>query len=279
MSFIEALQAAVLGVVEGLTEFLPISSTGHLIIAADWIGFSKHPFANTFLVAIQAGAILAVCWYYRGLIFGILRNLFKRGPEQRLALNTIIAFLPAVLVGLVVADFIKAHCFNIVTVVTTLIAGGVVLLWIEKRTSSCGARPARIERMQDMTWREALGVGIAQCFAMIPGTSRSGSTIVGGLLLGLSRKAATEFSFFLGIPTILGATVFDLWHSRTTLMAGQWSFGLFAIGFCVSFVSALAVVKWLIGFVSRNDYRPFGWYRIGFGILLLLLYFSGLVTF
>ena len=278
MSLLEALQAVVLGIVEGLTEFLPISSTGHLIIASKWIGFDGYAGVNTFLVAIQAGAIFAVCWYYRTLIWNILRNLFTSGEEQRLAINTIIAFVPAVAVGLCFADFIQTHFFNIGTVVVMLILGGIVLLWIERRASRPDYRP-RVKEMKDLTYAQAFGVGVAQCFAMIPGTSRSGSTIIGGLLLGLSRKAATEFSFFLAIPTILGASVYDLWKSRETLLQSDLSVEIFLIGLVVSFVSALAVVKWLIGFVSHHDYRPFGWYRIIFGLLLLAGWFAGIVTF
>lgn len=274
----EMIQAVVLGVVEGLTEFLPISSTGHLIIASDWIGFTNHPSSKTFVVVIQAGAILAVCWYYRALIGRILLNWYRPGPERQLTINTLVAFLPAAVIGVLCAGFIKSHLFNMATVVTMLILGGFVLLWIEKRAAT-GKCSAVVATMEDLTPGRAFLVGVAQCFAMIPGTSRSGATIIGGLLLGLSRKAATEFSFFLAIPTIFGATVYDLWHDRAEILSGQLNWGLLAIGTVVSFFAALVVVKWLIGFVSRNDYRPFGWYRIIFGVLLLFASWLGWVQF
>ncbi len=270
MSIIEFVQAVVLGIVEGLTEFLPISSTGHLILAADWLHFSS---SDVFVVVIQAGAILAVCWYYRRLIGSILRNLFHRGPEQKLAINTLIAFFPAALIGVCVADFVKERLFNVVCVGVSLILGGVILLWVEHRERK--AKQTNIAQMQDLSWREALGVGLAQCFAMIPGTSRSGATIVGGLLLGLPRQVATEFSFFLSIPTILGATAFDLWHSREVVLSGELSVSLLLTGVVVSFFSALVVVKWLIRYVSNHDFKPFGWYRIGFGALILLCWAEG----
>lgn len=264
MTLWDLIQAIILGVVEGLTEFLPISSTGHLIIVSNWLGFQDKSGANTFVVAIQAGAILAVCWYYRQLIGKLLVGMWHPGAERRLVINTLIAFLPAALIGVLIAHLIESWLFNVGTVATMLILGGVILLWIEKRPST---KP-RTMTMQDMTWKQALGVGVAQCFAMIPGTSRSGSTIVGGLLLGLSRQVATEFSFFLGIPTILGATVYDLWRNRDSLLSGEMNLSLLIVGLVVSFISALIVVKWLIGYVSRHDYQPFGWYRIVFGVVL-----------
>lgn len=260
------LQAAVLGIVEGLTEFLPISSTGHLIIASDVVGFAQTPGADEFVVAIQSGAILAVCWYYRARIWRILRGLFSEPAEQRLALNTVVAFLPAAVIGVMVAGLIKHYLFNPVAVAVALIVGGVVILWVEGRQERLGIRP-RVATMDDMTWRDALMVGFMQCLAMIPGTSRSGATIIGGLVLGLSRRAATEFSFFLAIPTIFGATVFDLWKSRADLALDNLP-GLL-VGTAVSFVSALLVVHWLLRFVSGHDFKGFGWYRIGFGILVL----------
>lgn len=278
MSVWEILQAVVLGVVEGLTEFLPISSTGHLIIASDWIGFAEHPYNNTFVVVIQAGAILAVCWYYRALISQILKKGFRSGSERRLVVNTLVAFLPAAVVGFICAGFIKNHFFNITTVATMLIVGGVILLWIEKRAVHSHQAP-KVAAMEDLTPGRAFLVGVAQCFAMIPGTSRSGSTIIGGLLLGLSRKAATEFSFFLAIPTIFGATIYDLWRDQDALLSGEMPWGLLGIGIIVSFFSALALVKWLIGFVGRNDYRVFGWYRIIFGVALFVASWLGWISF
>ena len=274
MDWLYLFQAAVLGIVEGLTEFLPISSTGHLIIASDLVNFAQTPGADTFVVAIQAGAILAVCWYYRVRICRILRGLFSSPVGQRLAVNTVVAFLPAALIGVMAAGFIKSHLFNPATVAAALVVGGFIILYVENRHKRLGIKP-RVMTMENMTWKDALAVGFMQCFAMIPGTSRSGSTIIGGLILGLSRKAATEFSFFLSIPTIFGATVYDLYKARETLSFDNLD-GLL-VGTAVSFVSALFVVKWLLRYVSTNDFKAFGWYRIVFGILILALGASGIV--
>ena len=274
MDLIYCLQAVVLGIVEGLTEFLPISSTGHLIIASEAVGFAETPGADTFVVAIQAGAILAVCWYYRRRICSILRGFFTDRKERRLAVNTVVAFLPAALIGVLVAGAIKQYLFNPITVAAALVVGGFIILWVESRVRE-GARPARVETMDDMSWKDALLVGFMQCFAMIPGTSRSGATIIGGMVIGLSRKAATEFSFFFFIPTIFGATAYDLWKSWDSLALDNASG--FVLGTAVSFVSALLVVHWLLRFVSGHDFRGFGWYRILFGILILVLSATGVV--
>lgn len=273
LDWIYLLQAAFLGIVEGLTEFLPVSSTGHLIVAADLVEFNNET-SDTFVVAIQAGAIFAVCWYYRMRIIRVLRGLFSDHVQQCLALNTIVAFLPAAAIGVLVSDLLKTYLFNPVTVAAALVAGGFIILYVERRQKQFGIEP-RVKEMDDMTWKDALKVGIAQCFAMIPGTSRSGATIIGGLIFGLSRKAATEFSFFLAIPTILGATVWDLWQSRE-LIASVNLPGL-AVGTVVSFFSALVVVHWLIRFVSRHDFRGFGWYRIIFGGVILVTWATGVV--
>lgn len=274
MDLVYCLQAVVLGIVEGLTEFLPISSTGHLIIASEAVGFAETPGADTFVVAIQAGAILAVCWYYRRRICSILRGFFTDRKERRLAVNTVVAFLPAALIGVLVAGAIKQYLFNPITVAAALVVGGFIILWVESRVRE-GARPARVQTMDDMSWKDALLVGFMQCFAMIPGTSRSGATIIGGMVIGLSRKAATEFSFFLSIPTIFGATAYDLWKSWDSLALDNASG--FVLGTAVSFVSALLVVHWLLRFVSGHDFRGFGWYRILFGILILVLSATGVV--
>ena len=204
--------------------------------------------------------------YYRARILSILRGLFSNRKEQRLAVNTIVAFLPAAVVGVLVAGVIKAYLFNPLTVAVALILGGFIILWIEGRQARLGT-PPRVATMDDMTWKDALLVGFMQCLAMIPGTSRSGATIIGGMVLGLSRRAATEFSFFLAIPTIFGATVYDLWKARNDLVLDNLP-GL-AIGTAVSFVSALLVVHWLLRFVAGHDFRGFGWYRIIFGIVIL----------
>lgn len=267
------LQAALLGIVEGLTEFLPVSSTGHLIVAADLLNF-KEAGADTFVVAIQAGAIMAVCWYYRRRIADVLAGLFSDPVQQRLAINTIIGFLPAAVIGVMVSDLLKLYLFNPVTVAAALVIGGLIILLVEGRHERLRIEP-RVREMDDMTWQDALKVGIAQCFAMIPGTSRSGATIIGGLIFGLSRKAATEFSFFLAIPTIFGATVWDLWKARDLLESANLP--ALAVGTVVSFFSALVVVHWLIRFVSRHDFRLFGWYRIVFGGIILLTWATGIV--
>ena len=274
MDWIYLMQTVVLGIVEGLTEFLPISSTGHLIIASDLVDFAQSPGADTFVIAIQAGAILAVCWFYRQRIFRILRGLFSEPVEQRLAVNTIVGFLPAAVIGVMVAGTIKAYLFNPITVAAALVVGGVLILWIENYQVKKQIKP-RVLTMDDMTWKDALMVGFMHCLAMIPGTSRSGATIIGGLVLGLSRKAATEFSFFLSIPTIFGATVYDLYKSRDALAAANLD-GLL-VGTVVSFLSALFVVRWLLRYVSTNDFKAFGWYRIVFGLLILGLGATGTV--
>lgn len=272
VDWLSFLQAFVLGVVEGLTEFLPVSSTGHLIIASELVGFSETAGSDTFVVAIQAGAILAVCWYYRVRIVAILRGLLVRPTERRLAVNTIVAFLPAAVIGVLVAGYIKDYLFNPITVAAALVVGGIFILLIERHAE--GVQP-RVREMDEMSWKDALAVGFMQCLAMIPGTSRSGATIIGGLVLGLSRRAATEFSFFLSIPTIFGATVYDLWKARETLSIDSWI--PLSVGMVVSFASALLVVHWLLHYVSRHDFRVFGWYRIIFGILILGAVGSGIV--
>lgn len=267
------LQAAFLGIVEGLTEFLPVSSTGHLIVAAELVKFTNAT-SDTFVVAIQAGAIFAVCWYYKSRIYRILKGLFSEPIQQRLAINTLIGFMPAAVVGILVSDFLKEYLFNPVTVALALVIGGIIILWVEGYHERHQIQP-RVKEMDDTTYLDAFKVGVAQCFAMIPGTSRSGATIIGGLMFGLSRKAATEFSFFLAIPTIFGATVWDLWQARDVLVSANIP-GLL-VGTIVSFFSALVVVHWLIRFVSRHDFRAFGWYRIVFGGVILLTWITGVV--
>ena len=265
MDLIYYIQVILMGIVEGLTEFLPISSTGHLIVAADVMRFSP-PDRETFIVGIQAGAIFAVCWFYRERIWKVVMNFLRPGREQNLAVNTVVAFLPAAVAGVLFAHFIQSRLFNVVTVSTTLVIGGLIILAVE-RMIAAGKIAPRVHEMDDMNWRDALKVGVMQCFAMIPGVSRSGATIIGGMVLGLSRRAATEFSFFLAIPTIFGATVYDLWKARNDLVLDNLP-GL-AIGTAVSFVSALLVVHWLLRFVAGHDFRGFGWYRIIFGIVIL----------
>jgi undecaprenyl-diphosphatase len=255
------LDALILGIVEGLTEFLPISSTGHLILAGDLIDFD-HPSRDVFYVAIQTGAMLAVLWEYRARFFRV---------DLRLWINLAVAFLPAAVLGLLFGNLIKFHLFKSVPVALAFIVGGVIILLVDR-----GNRPARVERTQDMTWLDALKVGIAQCFALIPGTSRSGATIIGGMLFGLSRPAATEFSFFLAVPTLMAAGAYDAWKQRSLLVvqdAGMW-----AVGLVVSFISAFVVIRWLIRYVATHDFRWFAWYRIAFGLVVLVTAYFGWVT-
>lgn len=275
MDWISIFYATILGIVEGLTEFLPVSSTGHLIVVSDWLGFGKSASADTFVIAIQTGAILAVCWYYRDRILSILTGLKRDNQQQRLVINTLVAFVPAAVMGFLIAGFLKQYLFNPVSVATALILGGVIILYVEHWNFKRKTQP-RVSEMDDMTWKDALKVGCAQCFAMIPGTSRSGATIIGGLLVGLSRKAATEFSFFLSIPTILGATTYELWRSHDLLIMDNAP--AFFVGTVVSFISALIVVHWLIRFVSSHDFRVFGWYRIIFGTIILMSWQTGLIS-
>lgn len=262
-----------MGIVEGLTEFLPISSTGHLIVAAGVLRFSPAD-KDTFIVAIQAGAILAVCWHYRKRILAILTHLLSPGLEQRLAVNTVLAFVPAAIAGVLLAGFVQSRLFNPITVAVTLVVGGVIILWVEGRIKRLALHP-RINDMDSMDWSDALKVGCMQCFALVPGMSRSGSTIIGGMLCGLSRQAATEFSFFLSIPTIFGATAYDLWKSRADLV--DVNVTALMLGLVVSFVSALIVVKWLLRFVAHNSFAGFGWYRIFFGFIVLGACAAGII--
>ena len=255
------IQAFVLGVVEGLTEFLPISSTGHQIIVADLIGFGGER-AMAFNIIIQLGAILAVIWEYRAKIFAVVVGLPRERAAQRFTLNLLIAFFPAVLLGVALSDLIHHYLFNPVTVAVALAVGGVVMLWAEKRQHAI-----RAETVDDMTWSLALKVGLAQCLALVPGTSRSGSTIIGGLLFGLSRKAATEFSFFLAMPTMVGAAVYSGYKYRDIFVASDLP--VFAVGFVTAFVFAMLAVRALLKFIGNHSYAAFAWYRIAFGLLIL----------
>jgi undecaprenyl-diphosphatase len=264
-------KAAVMGVVEGLTEFLPVSSTGHLILAGSLLGFDDDK-AKVFDIAIQTGAILAVIIVYWQKIRDTLVALPTQAQAQRFALNVLIAFLPAVVLGLLFGKMIKEHLFTPAVVASTFILGGFVILWAERRQQAA----VRVHEVDQMTWKDALKVGLVQCLAMIPGTSRSGATIIGGMLLGLSRKAATEFSFYLAIPTLIGAGVYSLYKERSLLSASDLP--LFAVGFVLSFVSAWLCVRWLLRYISTHSFTPFAWYRIAFGIVVLATAWSGLVT-
>jgi len=265
--------AVVLGLVEGLTEFLPISSTGHLIVAGSLLGY-VGPKAKVFEIAIQSGAMLAVVWEYRLRFARAIAGAFSDAAARRFVVNLVIAFVPAAALGLVLGSRIKDALFRPVPVAIAFVVGALVILWAERRQRT---RPAavRIAEVDDMRGLDALKVGIAQAFALIPGTSRSGATIIGGMLFGLSRKAATEFSFFLAVPTLVAAGAYSLWKERALLAAADTP--AFAVGFAVSFVAALVCIRWLIRYVSRHDFVPFAWYRIVFGAVILFTAWSGLV--
>lgn len=255
------LKALILGVVEGLTEFLPVSSTGHLILAGDLLDFNDDR-GKLFEIVIQFGAILAVVWEYRQRLAVVAKGAFSDPAAQKFILNLFIAFLPLAILGLAFGSAIKANLFNPFAVATTFILGAFVILWAEKREHKI-----RVETVEEMSPLDALKMGIAQAFALIPGTSRSGATIIGGLLFGLSRKAATEFSFFLAIPTIGAATVYQLYKERALLNADD--IGMWVVGFISAFISAFLCVRWLLRFISSHDFTPFAWYRIFFGIIVL----------
>jgi len=269
----DLLTAIVLGIVEGLTEFLPISSTGHLIVAGSLLGYvGDH--AKIFEIAIQSGAMLAVVWEYRARFGHAIAGLASDPSARRFAQNLIVAFVPAAALGFLFGKHIKALLFHPVPVAIAFIVGALVILWAERRQK---ARPGsvRVTDVDAMTWQDALKVGCAQAFALIPGTSRSGATIIGGMLFGLSRKVATEFSFFLAVPTLVAAGAYSLWKDRALLAASDLP--TFSVGFVVSFVAALLCIRWLIRYVSRHDFVPFAWYRIAFGLAVLATAWSGVV--
>jgi undecaprenyl-diphosphatase len=265
------VKTAVMGVVEGLTEFLPVSSTGHLILAGSLLGFDDDK-AKVFDIAIQTGAILAVIIVYWQKIRETLVALPTQRQAQRFALNVLIAFLPAVVLGLLFGKAIKAHLFTPAVVAGTFIVGGFIILWAERRQQAT----VRVQEVDQMTWQDALKVGLVQCLAMIPGTSRSGATIIGGMLLGLSRKAATEFSFYLAIPTLIGAGAYSLFKERALLSMADLP--LFLVGLVFSFIFAWLCVRWLLRYISSHSFTPFAWYRIAFGIVVLATAWSGLVV-
>ncbi|WP_295628734.1 undecaprenyl-diphosphate phosphatase [uncultured Nitrosomonas sp.] len=269
MDFILLLKALILGVVEGLTEFLPISSTGHLILFGDLLDFNDEK-SKVFTIAIQLGAILAVCWEYRKKIADIVMGIGSDASANRFVLNLFIAFMPAAILGLLFIDVIKQYLFNPVSVATALVIGGIVILWAERRD-----HVIEVEQVDDMDWKHALKVGMAQCLALIPGTSRSGATIIGGLLFGLSRKAAAEFSFFLAIPIMFAATFYDVYKNRAILELDDVS--MFAVGFMGAFFSALVAIRGLIRFISNHDFTVFAWYRIVFGIVILVTAYTGVI--
>ena len=269
MDTILLLKAAILGIVEGLTEFLPISSTGHLIIVGDLLDYNDET-SKVFKIVIQLGAILAVCWDYRVRLTNMVVGLPSDPAAQRFASLLFIGFLPAAVLGLMFHSTIKALLFNPITVATALIVGGIIILYVEKR-----AFHPRINSVDEMRWLDALKIGFAQAVAMIPGTSRSGATIMGGLVFGLSRKTATEFSFFLAIPTMFAATAYDLYKNWGLLRADDLP--VFAVGFVTSFIAAMWAVKAFIRFISNHTFTVFAWYRIVFGLIVLATSYSGMV--
>lgn len=273
MDWILYLKAVILGIVEGLTEFLPVSSTGHLIVAGSLLDYTGQE-ADTFYIAIQAGAIFAVCWHYRQRLIDVCLGLFSDKVQQRLAVNTVVAFLPAAVIGVLVASYIKKWLFNPIAVATALVVGGVIILIVEYYQDKKTYKP-RVETMDDMSWKDALKVGFLQCLAMIPGTSRSGATIIGGLCIGLSRKAATEFSFLHGDSDDFrsyGLRPLEVQRRIDSNSASDDFRGVHSV-----FFSALVVVRWLLHYVSKHDFSPFGWYRIFFGGVILLTWWTGLV--
>ncbi|MBK6008162.1 undecaprenyl-diphosphate phosphatase [Ramlibacter ginsenosidimutans] len=270
MDAVLLVKATIMGIVEGLTEFLPVSSTGHLILTGALLHFDDDK-AKVFDIAIQTGAILAVILVYWQKIRSTIVSLPTDRQAQRFAINVLVAFFPAVVLGLLFGKVIKEHLFTPWVVATTFILGGFVILWAEGRRHP----PVRINSVDEMRWTDALKVGLVQCLALVPGTSRSGATIIGGMLLGLSRKAATEFSFYLAIPTLIGAGVYSLYKERASLGAGDVP--LFAVGFVFSFLSAWLCVRWLLRYISSHDFKPFAWYRIVFGLVVLATAFTGLV--
>ncbi len=263
-----------MGIVEGLTEFLPISSTGHLILAGSLLEMNDAK-AKVFDIAIQTGAIFAVILVYWQKIRDTVVGLPAEKQAQRLALNVLVAFMPAVILGLLFGKTIKAHLFNPVVVASAFIVGGFIILWAENRHKN-NPSSARVEDADTMTLMDALKVGVVQCFAMIPGTSRSGATIIGGMLLGLSRKAATDFSFYLAIPTLMGAGVYSLYKERALLSLADMP--MFGVGLLFSFLSAWVCIRWLLRYIATHSFVLFAWYRIVFGLLVLLTAHMGWVN-
>lgn len=269
MDLILLLKAAILGLVEGFTEFLPISSTGHLIVAGSLLHFNDAR-GKLFEIVIQSAAILAVMWEYRAKISTVISGLPREAAARRFVFNVFIAFLPLAIIGLLFGHKIKDALFNPITVAITSIVGAIFILWAEKRKHIVS-----VETADDLSWKDALKVGFAQALALIPGTSRSGATIIGGLFFGLSRKAATEFTFFLAMPTLIAATLYELYKERALLSSADLD--MWAVGFIASFVSAFLCVRWLLRYISNHDFTVFAWYRIAFGLIVLGTYYSGLV--
>jgi len=264
------LKALILGVVEGVTEFLPVSSTGHLILAGDLLDFNTEK-GKLFEIVIQCGAALAIVWEYRARLTAVVTQSLADPQARRLALNLLIAFLPIAIFGLLFGKAIKEVLFKPVPVAVAFIVGGLIILWAERRKHKI-----RVGSVDEMTWSDALKVGLAQTLALIPGTSRAGATIIGGLFFGLSRRAATEFSFFLAIPVLFAASAYDLFKHGSTLSADD--LGILGVGLVAAFVSAFVCVRWLLRYISRHDFTVFAWYRIGFGIIVLVTAYTGVVN-
>jgi len=277
MDILLAIKAIIMGLVEGFTEFLPISSTGHLILAGSLLNFTGDK-VKVFEIAIQAGAMLAVIWEFRQRIANVATGLGSDPKQRKFLANVVIAFLPAAALGFLFNETIKAELFSPAPVATAFIVGGLVILWVERRHTggNHGQHRARVESVDDMSALDALKVGVAQAFALIPGTSRSGATIIGGMLFGLSRKAATEFSFFLAIPTLLSATAYAVIKERHLLSMAD--IPMFGLGGLAAFGSAFLCVRWLLRYISTHDFTIFAWYRIVFGLLVLVTAHFDLVT-
>lgn len=269
MDLLLILKAIIMGIVEGATEFLPISSTGHLIVVGDLINFQND--GRVFEIAIQLGAILAVVVEYRRKFTQVACGMFSDPVAQRFILNLIVAFLPAAVVGVLFISIIKTYFFNVLSVATMLIVGGLVILWAERRTHEI-----RVKQVDLMSWRDALKVGLFQVVSMIPGTSRSGATIIGGLFIGLDRKVAAEFSFFLAVPTMFAATFYDIYKHRDLLDLAD--FPMFAAGFITAFISAWIAVRTLVRFVANHSYEIFAWYRIAFGLVIFITAYTGAIN-
>jgi undecaprenyl-diphosphatase len=269
-----AIKAFIMGLVEGFTEFLPISSTGHLILAGSLLDFSGEK-EKVFEIAIQSGAMLSVVWVYRAKIWSVLRGLFSERASQKFAMNIVIASLPAIILGLLLHRKIKELLFSPVPVALAFIIGGIIILWVERQHKNNPVE-YRVNSIDELTALDALKLGCAQVFALIPGTSRSGATIIGGLIFGLSRKAATEFSFFMAMPVLFGAGVYSLYKERAILSAADLP--LFGIGSFAAFISAFLCVRWLLRYISTHDFTAFAWYRIGFGIFVIVSAWNGWVV-
>lgn len=274
MDFTLAIKAVIMGIVEGLTEFLPISSTGHLILAGSLLDFTGDK-VKVFEIAIQVGAMVAILWEYRERLTEVASGLFSERKSQKFVINLIIAFIPAAFFGVLLSSVIKTELFAPVPVAMAFIVGGLLILWVERGKKN-GSIVTRIESVDDMTSIDALKVGLVQVLALVPGTSRSGATIIGGLWFGLSRKASTEFSFFLAIPTLTGAAIYSLYKDRALLSAAD--IPLFGIGTVSAFISAFICVRWLLRFISTHDFTVFAWYRIVFGFIVLLTAYTGMVN-